>query len=743
MKIFYLKFLVPIFILIANKTMFSQQIITEYSYVNAKNPIKNKHLLDEKNYKKILDEGGKKIFLQNQSVIKSVANNTKSMKDATLNINLDFDPEQFDAPMMIFISDESGYVNFAEYEGVNPISIQVPEGTYDITAEFVNIHSGRTHLIIKEQQNTTENEIISINPIDADNYISINALDDNGEILQPGVENSDSGLSSEVFFDRLIRFNPTGATSGTSYTVGIPFNGDPVWNFYINDISDRYSIFHSFMGSGYEKGYYFTKFPAINNVSENTSLQNDPDSWVYHTEKFHPSDLGTTEIYPGFSISSFFDGNLLNNRIIYNTAKTINPEEAFKGFLNNTIDDAPIQFLISPAIVDHFSDWEEGFSIIGNPVFSTFDGSINYGSGDISKSIFFLGDSYYLTENLQRKVFPFHPKFTFSQTDAYNVKQGDNVPIIVTAALIFPDEVNQISELYKGRYGENRESDFFATQVEAKQSGSTVFMGDYIDFLMNYSLPTNGNMQITFINANNTIEGLDGINTTTITYNADREDAPPTLQHLQFRDINGKVTDRFASASEGTVRLAAGDFQFTIINSWFGYYDYNPGNTVNFSYSKHDQNSWTEIPFINYPEYFQMPAFGDYYEASLSSIQETDSNVWYDAKIICTDAAGNKQEQIISPAFKINSTMAVNDVKKSDLTVYPNPFTNELTIQLPENMKGNVTFKVTDLSGKTVYTQNRQNEKSFVFNGSSLAKGVYIVTVENNGKVVAKKVIKK
>lgn len=86
--------------------------------------------------------------------------------------------------------------------------------------------------------------------------------------------------------------------------------------------------------------------------------------------------------------------------------------------------------------------------------------------------------------------------------------------------------------------------------------------------------------------------------------------------------------------------------------------------------------------------------------------------------------------------------MGIEETETSSFVVYPNPFSGELNIQLSENVKGNYTFNVTDLSGKTIYTQN-QDKKSFVWNGTSLPKGVYVLSIETNGKIIAKKVIKK
>src|SRR5690606_33413535 len=156
---------------------------------------------------------------------------------------------------------------------------------------------------------------------------------------------------------------------------------------------------------------------------------------------------------------------------------------------------------------------------------------------------------------------------------------------------------NNIKSNYVGRYGEVRESDFFATTAEVKQNGTVVFSGNYIDDgFLNYIVPETGNFEITFTNTNIEVDGLAGKNITKLFFDKANEDsAPPTLQHLQFRNTDDHVTDRFTSASEGTVRLAAGDFQYIMIDEWSGYYEYNAGNEIEFFYSPYNQNNWTEL----------------------------------------------------------------------------------------------------------------------------------------------------
>ncbi|MFA7686897.1 MAG: T9SS type A sorting domain-containing protein [Moheibacter sp.] len=721
------------------------QVITE-QISRITDDIKYKRIFDQENYSKFLDENNRKIYVQNlPPPTQNATEGGNETQEVTLNINLIFDSEVYDAPWWVLIYNESGYMNYAFYEGTNLITIDVPPGTYDLYADFFN--ETKSNIVIKELVSITDNVTIDIDVAEASNYVSINTLDEDGNFLEPGVYNPETDTYSTTFFERSLYFNSYLPFSNVYMnTVNAPIEDSPGWNFYINNVSNRYSIAQSFFHSGNEeenRTNYILKFSTLHGITESVEIENNPEDWLFHMEKFKPSSLGESsgDTYPGFLTNTLYNGLDRGGWTIW-FPEPFDIESGIKVYLNNPIDDDPADLLFFPAIVDHTGnidpDWEEPFFMAGNPIVKD-ESSVTYGSGaSIGSTFYFLGDIYYKTLDGYIHL-PFHPQFSFSVSENPDIVHGNNVPVCVT-------ETDLTLLNYIGRYGERRDSDFFATEVELKQDGETIFSGNYItDDFLNYVLPETGSLDLTFINTNINVDGLQGKNTTQLLFDRDQEDfTSPTVQHLQFRNEDDKVTDRFASGDEGFVRLAAGDFRYTIINEWGGgYYTYHEGNTVEFYYSLYDQNNWTELELTEYPEHFFMPAFGDYYEASLENVVVPEENSWFDVKIICTDAAGNKQEQIVSPAFKIEqANMGIEEINQSSFSVYPNPFTNEVNIKLPENVKGNYTFNVTDLSGRMVYTKN-QSEKSFIWNGSNLPKGVYILSIESNGKLIAKKVIKK
>ncbi len=415
---------------------------------------------------------------------------------------------------------------------------------------------------------------------------------------------------------------------------------------------------------------------------------------------------------------------------------------SFSGYLSNSIENAAINLLVYPLAVDYLgtvppNPATEAYMIKGNAVVSNINGTVDYGSENRASTAYFLGNALFMKNDKTVSLLPFHTQFAYTQEQGSGIMQGDNVPILVAART----RTNTFSSLYRGNYGENRESDFPSVQVEAKWNGGELCTGDYMEFRLQ-SLPYSGDVEIKLTNTNNTVDVIPGVNTTTIKYNADDVDnGLPTLQHLQFRNTNGNLSHTFSTADEGNVRIAAGDFKS---NPDDIYFDYVEGNSVEFSYSVHGENEWKSLEITDNPEYFMLPGFGNYYEASLAEVNVPQENSWFDVKLVSTNASGNSQEQIISPAFKIEQkSLATANAAIPTLSVYPNPFTNEINIKTPANSTGNYVVTITDITGKNISTQQIPADKTFTLNTISLVKGVYLISVQNNCKTVVKKVIKK
>ena len=157
-------------------------------------------------------------------------------------------------------------------------------------------------------------------------------------------------------------------------------------------------------------------------------------------------------------------------------------------------------------------------------------------------------------------------------------------------------------------------------------------------------------------NQNVIVDGLQGQNKTTIHYDASIEnDIAPTLTFLWFKDINGDMNDHLQNASGGILEFSAGDFVPQVNSSTGGsYYTCNPLNSVEVLYSPYKENTWSELEVEEIPENFCSPGYGYFYRGSLAGVTGEALKGWFDLKVKLTDAAGNWQEQIISPAFRID-----------------------------------------------------------------------------------------
>ena len=159
-----------------------------------------------------------------------------------------------------------------------------------------------------------------------------------------------------------------------------------------------------------------------------------------------------------------------------------------------------------------------------------------------------------------------------------------------------------------------------------------------------------------FVNRNMMVDGLQGMNVTDVYFDQRQEDwAAPVLQMLLFKDREGNIIDRFETAEEGTFELAGGDFTEMFDEAtWITWFDCKP-MTVEVSYSPYSADQWLPLEVNEVPSEFFMPGFGYFYRGSLQSVTSSSATGWFDLMVKLTDASGNWQEQVISPAFRIGT----------------------------------------------------------------------------------------
>src|SRR5690606_40203146 len=84
--------------------------------------------------------------------------------------------------------------------------------------------------------------------------------------------------------------------------------------------------------------------------------------------------------------------------------------------------------------------------------------------------------------------------------------------------------------------------------------------------------------------------------------------------------------------------------------------------------------------------------------------------------------------EVFFDPFDCGIVMATNDLNDKAFKIYPNPAKNSFFIETKEIGK----FKIYDLNGKLVQTSDLNSGKNQI--QIRLAKGIYVVEVESNGK---------
>lgn len=90
-----------------------------------------------------------------------------------------------------------------------------------------------------------------------------------------------------------------------------------------------------------------------------------------------------------------------------------------------------------------------------------------------------------------------------------------------------------------------------------------------------------------------------------------------------------------------------------------------------------------------------------------------------------------------------NSLKEINGV--NNLLLFPNPVNNDLTISFDLLNRSTIDVKIIDMTGKIVYSETHKNEiagnKQYFVNISNLCSGFYICSVEQDNKIINKKLI--
>lgn len=550
---------------------------------------------------------------------------------------------------------------------------KMPAGTYDfITTAVPMANSCCLSCVVKEQVKITKDTTIEFNVADATKLYKAKTVKPNGEDFSLSEM---TALTDQYFLVLkgigLIAQQVDQDDALSGLLVGV----------YLNDVSDRYKLC---LARAIDDGTNNYICKCETNSMKDTLLSNRAEDFVDYKETFSTTPAYNPQDGAGaiaYRVTSTL-GNLEAWPVLFNTNR-ISKDGSVNLYVctpkSELDNNSPFNVLVSP----HFGD-QKAMSILvyyeykgddlvqvrdtsyydayvcGLPALVTKDG-IEY----VNASHDECGDNdFHYTDNGNVFVdYPGHPAFSF--TDKQKVlNYGMSCPInSVMEKNIYDSNVsNKVSSIicsYIGRNGEVRGTDLALMKTKITYNKDTVICDDYFNnnaalFTFASKHKPYGVIEAEFVDSNVVVDGLAGRNYTYVYYDQNNTDfTAPTLQMLMFKDNDGMVTDRFKTSNDGIITFAGGDFNYQPQDD-YSYFDCKSLAAKVF-YSPYNEDNWTELTVEEDPEKYYMPCFGHFYQGSLSEVKGQAKRGWFDLKIVLTDESGNDQEQIISPAFRIDS----------------------------------------------------------------------------------------
>jgi hypothetical protein len=95
-------------------------------------------------------------------------------------------------------------------------------------------------------------------------------------------------------------------------------------------------------------------------------------------------------------------------------------------------------------------------------------------------------------------------------------------------------------------------------------------------------------------------------------------------------------------------------------------------------------------------------------------------------------SGGGTVDQGVQHAYEILITGIKETKLKISLTAFPNPTSEDLTLQISDIQNENLYYELYDMQGKMMYQQAAGKENSIELNAASWPSGIYQVIVNSN-----------
>lgn len=433
---------------------------------------------------------------------------------------------------------------------------------------------------------------------------------------------------------------------------------------------------------------------ATSGFSGDIVLENDPADFVEFSTKIRSSVIGSKSTYSEYGANAHFGSFGVG------VGQIIDPDMDSLGIVTRSI--------LAMEAFEHYKQKDS------NP-FNTALNNLDYYGPKTSNAT----SNAWNMQSMPKMIFKdgklatwiLHPQVNYL-AEQIGAIPGNNVPVTSHLFDGYAGYNNTNSFYYPsiktvGRYGEECETSMGYSMGQLRAGKTLLYSGDAatavskIASLLSKNVKDTVTLKVT--NKQFKVDDLQGQNTTTLTMvMSSRADFnAPSLNMLQLRDkATGKVTDRFAqNSANDQLLLVAGDFDFVNAS---GVYVHEP--TVQLSWAPHGSTQWTALPVTVVAGSYDFDN-GYVYQGNLEGVKTKSPSKWYDLRVELSDQRGNKDVQVIAPAFRIDSisasgvtevltTKAVQSVRYYNLQGQPSgqPFQG-VNIQVTQFTDGTTTSK--------------------------------------------------
>lgn len=338
------------------------------------------------------------------------------------------------------------------------------------------------------------------------------------------------------------------------------------------------------------------------------------------------------------------------------------------GAITTVLDDnAPVLFDICS---DEIYYWDnttvyEGLGIVTPKFLVKRDGSADYIMNDNIYTRMSFDEIVRVNFNYDKQL-EGHPFYNFNSYE--NTPEfGNSAPILSFpvcqshpsngTAFLFPSDWS--IPTWVGNFGERRSVDKYNMSFTVKAGDETI-ISNWEEFpwpLFDHAMPQHDPHEVSLIfdNSNFEVCGLQGNTRAEIKYleKAEGDINSPSVQMMQFRDKNNKISNRFDNADDATINISYGDF----------YYQYDKDDRrfvvsdcdVKVEVAPYGTENYTEIATEQIPELFKMPCWGYFRTGKLTGLGASP-NGWWNVRLTLRDDSSNSTVQTISPAFYAANT---------------------------------------------------------------------------------------